>query len=53
MIGETTLAMLYVPLFFYIFDRLKERGEGKRAAGVDDHAGGDGGAAAARPSEAD
>ncbi len=24
MIGETTLAMLYVPLFFYIFDRLKE-----------------------------
>jgi multidrug efflux pump len=29
MIGETTLAMLYVPLFFYIFDRLKEKGEGK------------------------
>ena len=27
MIGETTLAMLYVPLFFYIFDRLKERNE--------------------------
>jgi len=27
MIGETTLAMLYVPLFFYLFDRLKERGE--------------------------
>ncbi len=27
MLGETTLAMLYVPLFFYIFDRLKERGE--------------------------
>jgi multidrug efflux pump len=25
MIGETTLAMLYVPLFFYLFDRLKER----------------------------
>ena len=25
MIGETTLAMLYVPLFFYIFDRLGER----------------------------
>jgi multidrug efflux pump len=25
MIGETTLAMLYVPLFFYIFDRLNER----------------------------
>src|SRR4029453_17360061 len=27
MLGETTLAMLYVPLFFYIFVRLKERGE--------------------------
>ena len=25
MIGEATLAMLYVPLFFYIFDRLSER----------------------------
>jgi len=25
MIGETTLAMLYVPLFFYLFDRLHER----------------------------
>jgi multidrug efflux pump len=25
MIGETTLAMLYVPLFFYLFDRLSER----------------------------
>jgi len=32
MLGETTLAMLYVPLFFYIFDRLKERGEEKKAA---------------------
>ena len=31
MIGETTLAMLYVPLFFYIFDRLKESREAKRA----------------------
>ena len=30
MIGETTLAMLYVPLLFYIFDRWAERGkEGK------------------------
>jgi len=28
MIGETTLAMLYVPLFFYIFDRLSERRKG-------------------------
>ena len=27
MIGETTLAMLYVPLFFYLFDRLHERGQ--------------------------
>jgi multidrug efflux pump len=33
MIGETTLAMLYVPLFFYIFDRLAERSpEGKEKA---------------------
>jgi len=24
MIGETTLAMLYVPLFFYLFDELTE-----------------------------
>jgi multidrug efflux pump len=29
MLGETTLAMLYVPLLFYLFDRLKEKGEGK------------------------
>jgi len=27
MIGEATLAMLYVPLFFYLFDRLAERGK--------------------------
>ena len=39
MIGETTLAMLYVPLLFYIFDRWSERGEngvaetGAKAAG--------------------
>ena len=25
MIGETTLAMLYVPLFFYLFARMTER----------------------------
>lgn len=31
MIGETTLAMLYVPLFFYLFDRLAERGKEKEA----------------------
>ena len=29
MIGEATLAMLYVPLFFYIFDRLAERSSGE------------------------
>ncbi len=29
MLGETTLAMLYVPLLFYLFDRMKEKGEGK------------------------
>lgn len=36
MIGETTLAMLYVPLFFYIFDQLTEwltqRREAKKTA---------------------
>jgi multidrug efflux pump len=31
MIGEATLAMLYVPLFFYLFDRLSERSESKKA----------------------
>jgi multidrug efflux pump len=30
MFGETTLAMLYVPLFFYLFDRLAERSEEKK-----------------------
>jgi multidrug efflux pump len=30
MIGEATLAMLYVPLFFYIFDRLSERSSKKK-----------------------
>jgi multidrug efflux pump len=30
MIGEATLAMLYVPLFFYIFDRLSERSSKKQ-----------------------
>jgi multidrug efflux pump len=46
MIGETTLAMLYVPLFFYLFDRLKERGESERASAA-------AAPAAARPTEAD
>jgi multidrug efflux pump len=31
MIGETTLAMLYVPLFFYIFDRWSEKLEKKKS----------------------
>ncbi|MDR3568642.1 MAG: multidrug efflux RND transporter permease subunit [Syntrophobacteraceae bacterium] len=30
MIGEATLAMLYVPLFFYIFDKLSERSKAKK-----------------------
>jgi multidrug efflux pump len=30
MIGETTLAMIYVPLFFYLFDRLAERSQAKK-----------------------
>ena len=30
MIGETTLAMLFVPLFFYIFDGLAERSSKKK-----------------------
>ena len=29
MIGASTLALLYVPLFFYLFDKLAERGEKK------------------------
>lgn len=32
MIGETTLAMLYVPLLFYIFDRMSERSKEKKEA---------------------
>jgi multidrug efflux pump len=31
MIGEATLAMLYVPLFFYLFDNLTERNKEKKA----------------------
>jgi multidrug efflux pump len=34
MIGETTLAMLYVPLFFYIFARLAERKKEKQTGTV-------------------
>ena len=32
MIGETTLAMLYVPLFFYLFETLAERSKAKKKA---------------------
>jgi multidrug efflux pump len=32
MIGETTLAMLYVPLFFYLFDQLTERLQHRKKA---------------------
>lgn len=32
MIGETTLAMLYVPLLFYLFDRFGERSKAKNDA---------------------
>jgi multidrug efflux pump len=32
MIGETTLAMLYVPLLFYLFETFGERGKEKAAA---------------------
>jgi multidrug efflux pump len=32
MLGETTLAMLYVPLFFYLFDKLSERSKEKKLA---------------------
>ena len=34
MIGETTLAMLYVPLLFYLFERFGERGKEKAPAGA-------------------
>ena len=36
MIGETTLAMLYVPLLFYLFDRFGERGKEKARDGAAD-----------------
>ena len=32
MIGETTLAMLYVPLLFYLFDRMSKRSNEKKEA---------------------
>lgn len=40
MIAEATLAMLYVPLFFYLFDRLTERSEARAVAPAQpEHAG--------------
>src|SRR5262249_38309772 len=39
MLGETTLAMLYVPLFFYIFDWLNERKAVKQAKAAASRAG--------------
>ncbi len=38
MLGETTLAMLYVPLLFYLFDRMQEGKEGKRHGDEATHA---------------
>ena len=39
MIGETTLAMLYVPLLFYLFDRMSERlGSKKNKTGSNENA---------------
>jgi multidrug efflux pump len=45
MIGETTLAMLYVPLLFYVFDRLSERSRGKAETAAERPAPTEGGAA--------
>jgi multidrug efflux pump len=45
MIGETTLAMLYVPLLFYVFDRLAERSRGRSEGPVQKPAPRDGGVA--------
>jgi multidrug efflux pump len=42
MIGETTLAMLYVPLFFYIFDEMVEKFAKKKPEGEDGHGHGGG-----------
>jgi multidrug efflux pump len=54
MIGETTLAMLYVPLFFYIFDRINERKAKKASAtSVPRAAGGAAPAAPHAPREGD
>ncbi len=42
MIGETTLAMLYVPLLFYLFDRFGERSKTKKDAKPGEKAAADG-----------
>jgi multidrug efflux pump len=49
MIGETTLAMLYVPLLFYLFDRLSERSEKKKQGVSAERTSADGSAADAAP----
>lgn len=35
MIGASTLALIYVPLFFYIFDKISEKFESKKEDGLD------------------
>jgi len=40
MLGETTLAMLYVPLFFYLFDQLTEKLAERKKAKMEAKAGG-------------
>ncbi|MCG3194193.1 MAG: Efflux pump membrane transporter BepE [Thermoanaerobaculia bacterium] len=37
MLGETTLAMLYVPLFFYLFEKLAERSKSKKEPAPEPH----------------
>ena len=51
MIGETTLAMLYVPLLFYLFDRLSERSKAKKEAKPGKRTPAEGGAAQDAPHE--
>jgi multidrug efflux pump len=51
MIGETTLAMLYVPLLFYLFDRLSERSKEKKEAKPAERTPADGSAAQNEPHE--
>jgi len=46
MIGASTLALLFVPLFFYLFDKLAHRGQKTNGAGHDVASGGGHGDAA-------